>query len=106
MAMTFHERRAAQRALGLDPEGEDKLFAQALVRAVALANLPSLPESRSQRAPATGGDSAPLAEAEDAGADLEAGGRESSTGATDWDGAADGDAPGTGAAAGRSSTPV
>lgn len=51
----------ARRALGLDPEAEDKVFAQALVRAVAHAYLPALPASRSQSEPASEGVE-PLAE--------------------------------------------
>lgn len=45
----------ARRALGLDPETEDKVFAQVLVRTVAQAYLPELPESRSPRAVAADG---------------------------------------------------
>jgi hypothetical protein len=44
----------ARRMLGLDPEAEDKVFAQALVRAVARAHSPELPPSRSQPAPESG----------------------------------------------------
>jgi HEAT repeat protein len=51
----------ARRALGLDPEAEDKVFARALVRAVASASLPQLPESRSQPAPAAGSGDSPAA---------------------------------------------
>jgi HEAT repeat protein len=52
----------ARRMLGLEPEAEDKVFAQALVRAVAQAYLPELPQARSQRAAAAaGGEAQPAA---------------------------------------------
>jgi tetratricopeptide (TPR) repeat protein len=38
-----------RRALGLETDTEDKLFARALVRALTLASLPSLPESIAER---------------------------------------------------------
>jgi hypothetical protein len=73
---------SARLVLGLDAETEDKVFAQALVRAVARAYLPELPEARSQRAPATesGADTASIVATEPLGSSETVSAVESDTG--------------------------